>query len=484
MNLTLLIVDDEVWIRTNLMHHYDWAQFGITRVLGAEHGEEALEIMGREPVNYLITDMDMPFMNGLSLIDYVHVSYPQVHIIVVSGYDEYALVRGALVGGAIDYLLKPLKKEEIYALMARLTASKHETITSSEQLRTALTESGHEAAPGLAESWQLVLLRICQEELPEAVQSVLQKGVSCCLEEDPPREHAALLPLPAAEALMKVCSTCTWHQPAQLLCSMPLPGEAQVDLASLRQQLDAHYLCRVCDTQMLQIFLDHPLEDGQSVNRLPPGYGRGLARSVTIDAAQAAEQLAATFSPERLMQEGWTYAEARMAGMHCARALLNAAEQHGRTHEQMAPLYDMRDRLERAFSGGWLTIACEGLCDMCRQSGAPKKEGVTVEDLQSFIDTHYTELEGLDDLSQHFHFSSAYLARVFKNGTGTTVVAYRTAVRMRAACALLEQGYAINEVAFRVGYEDATYFSQVFRRQMGVTPSAWQKAHLDKSKSS
>ena len=61
---TLLIVDDEYWIRYKLANRFDWAQFEIGRILEAANGEEALKQIESEPVDVVITDMDMPYMDG------------------------------------------------------------------------------------------------------------------------------------------------------------------------------------------------------------------------------------------------------------------------------------------------------------------------------------------------------------------------------------------------------------------------------------
>ena len=118
---TLLIVDDEIWIRRKLMHRFDWARFGIDRLLEAEDGEKALALMRKERVDIVITDMDMPFMDGANMMRVIREEFPDIRVVALSGYSDFDTVHGALVGGAVDYLLKPVQEEQLYAVMEKLT---------------------------------------------------------------------------------------------------------------------------------------------------------------------------------------------------------------------------------------------------------------------------------------------------------------------------------------------------------------------------
>ena len=119
---TLLIVDDEPWIRHKLVHRFDWKRFGIDCLLEAEDGEKALETMRARSVDIVLTDMDMPFMDGADMMQVIRAEFPRVHVVVLSGYSDFGTVHGALVGGAVDYLLKPVREAELYAVMEKLTA--------------------------------------------------------------------------------------------------------------------------------------------------------------------------------------------------------------------------------------------------------------------------------------------------------------------------------------------------------------------------
>ena len=83
---TVLLVDDEQAELDNLIRAIDWSQFGIGQVLCAQDGQSALDLMAKERVDLLITDIRMPQMNGLQLIEIVRQRFPHTHCILLTAY--------------------------------------------------------------------------------------------------------------------------------------------------------------------------------------------------------------------------------------------------------------------------------------------------------------------------------------------------------------------------------------------------------------
>lgn len=102
----VLIVDDETIVRITLRSLIDWESFGYQVVADAVHGKQALAYLESCPMDLVITDMKMPVMDGLGLIEEIHRRGMFPQILVLSGYDDFKLVREAFRMGAADYLLK------------------------------------------------------------------------------------------------------------------------------------------------------------------------------------------------------------------------------------------------------------------------------------------------------------------------------------------------------------------------------------------
>ncbi len=113
----VFIVDDEPFIIDGLYDIVDWARMGMEIVGQAENGQAALEALSHIPADILITDISMPVMNGLDLIRGVRSFKPDLKVIVLSGYDEFAYLKEGMALGIENYLLKPINLEEFQATL-------------------------------------------------------------------------------------------------------------------------------------------------------------------------------------------------------------------------------------------------------------------------------------------------------------------------------------------------------------------------------
>jgi len=109
----MLIADDEPFIVEGLKHILNWEEYGIELTCTASNGIEALDIMKKEGAELLITDIKMPKMNGLELIQKVKELNPNTHFIILSGYDEFEYLKESIKLGIENYILKPINFEEL-----------------------------------------------------------------------------------------------------------------------------------------------------------------------------------------------------------------------------------------------------------------------------------------------------------------------------------------------------------------------------------
>ncbi|MBW7461135.1 response regulator, partial [Paenibacillus sepulcri] len=113
----LLIAEDVRTVREALIRSIRWEEIGI-RLLGAvENGEEALIWLEREEPDLLLTDIGMPRMNGLELIEAVKARKPDIRCIILSGLNEFEHARQAIKLQVLEYILKPIDPAEIERVM-------------------------------------------------------------------------------------------------------------------------------------------------------------------------------------------------------------------------------------------------------------------------------------------------------------------------------------------------------------------------------
>lgn len=118
----VVIVDDERWIRRGLIQSIPWDQFGLELVGEAGDGQEAYTIALEQKPDLLFLDMRMPGLDGKELIAMLNRDMPELLTVVVSGYSDFEYTKEAIRHKAFDYLLKPVKKEELAALLEKATS--------------------------------------------------------------------------------------------------------------------------------------------------------------------------------------------------------------------------------------------------------------------------------------------------------------------------------------------------------------------------
>ena len=102
------LVEDEIIIRQSIKNSIDWEKEGYEFVGDASDGELALPVILKEKPDILITDIRMPFMDGLELSRMVKAELPDIKIVILSGYDDFEYAKQAIKIGVAEYLLKPV----------------------------------------------------------------------------------------------------------------------------------------------------------------------------------------------------------------------------------------------------------------------------------------------------------------------------------------------------------------------------------------
>jgi len=117
--MRLLIVDDEMWSRQLIKNVLPWDNYGFDEILEASNGEEAIKIYEAHAIDLTITDMRMPGIDGAMLLQYLRENDNQTEVIVMSGYEDYKYLHEALKTKAIDYLLKPVVREDLHRAVSK-----------------------------------------------------------------------------------------------------------------------------------------------------------------------------------------------------------------------------------------------------------------------------------------------------------------------------------------------------------------------------
>lgn len=520
MNWTLLIVDDEYWIRYKLAHQYDWAALGIGRILEAANGEEATEVLRREPVDVVLCDMDMPFMGGAELIPWIREHCPDAAILVLSGYSDFPMVRDAMVGGAMDYLLKPVRESELCAAVRKVMDEAQRRRGERMRAQNALTQ---------ARSLQLSRC-LSSDDFADALESLIPDGLARCYRVVKVRVKASAHGGAALEAaLIEAFGSCMQLSEDRFFLNVytryeviaAVPGQLPQDelrervrrlqrrfaqtegvarsMVAIGEPVCGRQQFRSCNEALEELFGRLPVSmephriaegaapSGAPANRLDPTLAARLERAVRGGNADKALALAAQcFDQKRMVQEKWLYCEFAAAIRSCVWLVMEACEVGQLPPEEADALYSLRESIESALKQYDSAEAVSLLEQMIQIPDHRPVSGEArpslMEEIRAYVDDNYAEPITLTSISERFHVSAPYLSRSFKKQTGQNLVSYVAACRMQAAKGLLAEGRSsIAEIAFQVGYEDYSYFSNIFRRQCGMSPREYQKMNRQKS---
>ncbi|MCM1296882.1 MAG: response regulator [Muribaculaceae bacterium] len=131
--LKVLIVDDEPLVRRGIVLGVDWAAMGCVVVGEAANGEEGLAAVERYSPNLIITDVRMPRMDGIEMMNRLREKGCRAHVIVLTAYSDFSYARSALQFGADDYLLKPFRDQELTAAIDKVRRKEREATALTPQ---------------------------------------------------------------------------------------------------------------------------------------------------------------------------------------------------------------------------------------------------------------------------------------------------------------------------------------------------------------
>jgi two-component system response regulator YesN len=164
----LMLVDDEEDVREGVVQEINWQAYGFEVVDKAENGQEALELMEKHVPDIVVTDIQMPFMNGLQMAELVRQKYPMTKIIILTGHDEFEYAQKAVKLHIDEYVLKPFSSQELLQAILKVKNRMDEEIAQKEDMQI-LKEHYRESLPVLREAFLASLLtrKLSSEEIKE-----------------------------------------------------------------------------------------------------------------------------------------------------------------------------------------------------------------------------------------------------------------------------------------------------------------------------
>lgn len=456
----VVIVDDEPWSVIGIQKTFAWKENGFEVVGFANNAYEALDKIETLHPDLVLTDIRMPEMSGLELIESVKERNIACQFVILSGFGEFAYAQQALRHKVLDYVLKPISAEEADRILKK--AHRFLDQQTAEEDFQIFEQLGIQ--PGLFE-------KVCHRRgillNPENLTVTAAWGAGLSSDTIEGAEDGTALFLKSGIHGGWPVYLIFHNKPLQL-------GEGVIGGSSriCRSESDLHAAVKEALLAFhTALFLEYPTAYSYAVN----GQLRRLARfelvlnHFTKQVREGGETLTTFLKelPEVFVKENFDLKDAVQLLNH---AFLLAGERD-------SGIFWDTDSLLSEFAH--FRNACDFLLSLFEKEKCAASEGVNegFRHLLDYINQHYTESLSLSTLATEYYLNFSYASSLFKKTTGQTFSEYLTELRMKRAKDLLaDPAMSISEVGTQCGYEDSYYFSKVFKKRYGVTPSAYRAA--------
>ncbi|WP_239615375.1 response regulator [Cohnella mopanensis] len=487
--VNIIVVDDEERIRLGLVKLI--SQIGEDyQVRGIyASGIEMLEDIDNVQADFLITDIKMPMLNGLELVEKVKTLRPDMKFAILSGFDDFSYARQALRYGAMEYLLKPVDKTELERLLWKvkseleLEANENKLsvedhlklllLNDPEDLPTHMTEAASRyltAFPSLQGHFAVFVLRgmpaVTKQNWQFAsagsprewffVERDEQTTVAIVCIGD--RDHADTTKELAQTLIYRLPATCC----GQLGCSDVFNGSNWLRQSYLQAEKAIQYGWYSSAKKGYTVYSDLPKKQESYANPYIM-IDRAFREALTLtDYARARESL--QLWAEEIIERRPQWDDLFDA---CVALLAHLAQQPQSIVERPESFANAR-----AFTSYFLDLMFERLSE----KELARQENRVVETVKAYIRNHYTEEMELNRLAEKVFLTPSYLSKLFKTETGETLTEYFISVRIDRAKELLRDHIALKtyEVGEKVGYFDPAYFNKIFKKTVGCTPKEYR----------
>lgn len=506
----IVIADDETSIRNGIEYLIDWKSMDCEIVAACKNGVQVLEVVRKEKIDIVISDIRMPMMDGIELAKILHEEFPHVAVIILTAYSDFDYAKQALQCGVNDYIIK---NEFIKELPQSIEETKRrlderEKQRKKEQLTIANLKKN------ILEALMFDRLMFSENDIMVYGLDKKQYCVCCCEFSYEGEEKNRPNILRAMENFLGMASSSFEHYLLHssvegmiiLLClDMPEPFEVQ-DVFILFTEI-----MHIAE-EFLRVAIKVGISKIVTVENLYEGYKQ--AEKALFYCTSSGNEI--ILSDEKGTESNWwdsfislknemvkllferNYQQAeeklkqveKLLGSCCLPLetvqvnILSLCQAIFRTLDEKFEIEDIRtmevDLYKQVYNGKTLFYLLK-LCDTCFYQAkeileqAPIDKHYLINAINDYIRKNCCENLTLRQISDAVHASTSYISRLYKKKTGVTLTTAINRLRIQRAKTLLKDStYKIYEIAQMVGIEDAGYFTNLFIRYEGCSPSEYR----------
>ncbi|WP_413376539.1 response regulator [Alkalihalobacillus sp. 1P02AB] len=506
--IRVMLVDDEPLILEGLTNIIDWESLGYEVVATARDGQEALEMANDIVFDVLITDIRMPELTGLELIEEINKKRRYVKTMILSGYQEFDLVKEGLKLGIENYLLKPIKEEELVSSLAHIK-EKINKVALEEQSTLVLRDHV---------IWRWIVGKIEYEEFIERISLYPELQLRLPfrfglikLAWEGQNDHFLYSLQVRIEKETKAVAVITpsgnifliWHGQStqgewefvkkQLLLLLKSLSVSETPIFVYSRIIEAMELVQ-------QAYRD--LDMRSELKMLLPDKEYGITDKLYLngngEAPSSHNELESYLKPEMLehlanrrydvvrltMDELLMSLECEKSPLVMKSVLLEFFFQ---LKNKLLISMEYNQYIQMTYQIIYIQSRQEAMkiIDQCFQlldqesSQESAEFSPIIHTIVTYVHQNYAEDMSLKTLGNSFHINPIYLGQLFQKEVNSSFTKYLNKLRIERAKKLLMNSYEkAGHIGKKVGYTDATYFYKQFKKFEHMTPSEWRKQNI------
>lgn len=528
----VIVVDDEHLVLRELSSFINWSKIDLELVGEAMNGEDACTLVEQFQPHIVITDMNMPGLNGLRFMEWLRTNGYTTKVIVLSGYGDFKYTKPSFLLDAFDYLLKPLNETELtQSLIRAVMEIKHE---SGEKLDEITRHYMMNRAVGLMRDNFLsnVIHGVIRDENEMVIEaedlkfsfpisglqvvvikfyyvdnrihqtfngdwdllyySVLNIITECSnalafRNTKKSNEFVAIIPCPSVQHIGQVSLLVSRMEEA---LSRFLKVAINTGIGGRKNRISdisSSYAEAVNSLESKTLGLINGLGAGSEERLVSNRESVHIKWNVWLENIRLFVEGSGTFTSDFLIQQiDQLFGELDVAAMtvldlkkYLVKSVLLFEQLNDNTakhcHQLIFQYKQHVEEMELQRVKASLIDIISSLVDAERgHSVQLRNSREMIEHVKKYVQEKYSTAS-LNEISKRYFINKSYFCALFKSVTGGRFSDYLTEVRMENAKVMLENGFLKTyEIAERVGYKDQRYFSQVFRKYTGVQPSAYR----------
>ena len=535
--MKVFLVEDEYIVREGIKNNIDWEKNGYDFCGEASDGELAFPMISEKRPDIVITDIRMPFMDGIELSRMIKEEYPEIKIIILSGHEEFEYAKVAIQIGVEEYLLKPINGDELLQVVNRVAQKIKEENDSREtpqegegdenfeyakrQLLSSLIDDNASLSDALeqgkkihlnlmAQCYNIMMLKLQRKnkeqgfsqrivELYKTMEEILeeQEGQSIMFDRAP--EGKVILFMGSGEEEIRRNMDVFAGRFREILPEyedVTYFGSVGVPVMRLRKlgesyEAASHGFSYRFLTEPNQIVDNHTVFDqARDENKFSCSIGsvdiQNLDKQKIESFLKGGEMDEIQFFVEEYMKKTGDAGKNSMIFRQYIVMDMFFAASHFLTQitdgrEQLGEPFESPEQMQKIVSDLEATVVyIKELFTkvmQVRDAQTTEHNSDVVENAKKYISDNYHDEElTLNTVAHEVNVSPNHLSAMFSQKTGQTFVKYLTDVRMHRAKELLKcTSKRSNEICEEVGYRDPHYFSHLFKKNVGCSPMQYRE---------